>query len=460
MGGESFDTIIVGARCAGASLAVHLARAGQRVLLLDAAKLPGDQPLSTHFVSPVGMAWLDELGVGPEVRRLAPASHGVRIDLLSSRLEVPFRNGRSGHCLRRMHLDRLLQDAAVAAGADLRDQTKAVDLLREDGRVVGVVAERGGARTEHRARVVVGADGRNSRVAELAGAKEYLGYDNPRFGYWAYWPVTRAWDAEQRHLGACFAFDRQLMMRLVFQTDGDLLLIGAIPLVSELPAWKGRFEEAYLETLRASPLTAPLVEGNARQGDLVGALKLRYFFREAAGPGFALVGDAGLHKDPTPGYGITDALRDARNLAPAILAGGDAALVRYWRQRDVDSIELFSFAHDMGSAGYVNPLNERLYAKAMRTPVLLARLQAQSDREISPFEVVSPGLAVAATLGGLLAGRAAVVPAFLAAARRGAEVQRLRKECAEALAAASRAAPANAGPRAREASKSPEAVAP
>ena len=111
--------------------------------------------------------------------------------------------------------------------------------------------------------------------------------------------------------------------------------------MAELPSWKGRHEEKYLETLLASPVTAKLVEGNRREGKLLGLLSARYFFREAAGPGFALVGDAGLHKDPTPGFGITDALRDARSLGRAILTGDDAALVRYWRQRDVDSMNLF-----------------------------------------------------------------------------------------------------------------------
>jgi flavin-dependent dehydrogenase len=434
---ESFDTIIVGARCAGASLGAHLAKAGQRVLMLDAAKLPSDQPLSTHFVGPVGVAWLDELGVGEEVRRLAPPGHGVRIDLLSARLEVPFRNGRAGYCLRRLHLDRLLQENAVRAGAELRDQTKVVDLLRDDGRIAGVVAEHGGTRSEHRASVVIGADGRNSKVAELTGAKEYHGYDNPRFGYWAYWPITKAWTPDLRHLGAYFSFDEKRMMRLAFQTDGDLLLIGVVPLVSELAAWKGRFEEAYLADLRSSPTFAPFIENNVRRSDLIGLIKARYFFREAAGPGFALVGDAGLHKDPSPGLGITDALRDARNLARAVLAGGDAALIRYWRQRDVDSIDLFYFAEQMGNAGYINPLNERIYRKAMRTPDLIKRLQAQQERELSPFEVVSPRMAVAATLSGLLSGQTAIVPAFLAAAKRGGKVQQLRKQCQDALAAAS-----------------------
>jgi len=142
------------------------------------------------------------------------------------------------------------------------------------------------AQRQYRARVVVGADGRHSTVAELAGAKEYLGYDNPRFYYWAQWPDTPAWPEELRSFGS------------------------------------------YLETLRESPVIRPLLDGNAREGKLVGLQKSRFYFREAAGPGFALVGDAGLHKDPVPGYGMTDALRDGRNLGNAILAGGDDPLVR------------------------------------------------------------------------------------------------------------------------------------
>src|SRR5579862_4537297 len=117
MPGESFDTIVVGARCAGASLATHLAKAGQRVLLLDAAKLPSDQPISTHAVSPPGVDWLDELGVGDEVRRLCPPCHGIRLEMLTARLDIAYPAGRTALCLRRLHLDRILLDAAVRAGA-------------------------------------------------------------------------------------------------------------------------------------------------------------------------------------------------------------------------------------------------------------------------------------------------------------------------------------------------------
>ncbi len=435
MPSESFDTIIVGARCGGASLAIHLARAGQRVLLLDSAKLPGDQPISTHYVSPPGVAWLDELGVGAEVRRLSPPGHGLRLDMVGTVLDVRFREGSVGHCLRRLHLDRLLQEGATRAGAELRDQTKVVGVVREGGRVVGVEAVSDGSQRQYRAPLVVGADGRHSTVAELAGAKEYLGYDTPRFGYWAYWPVRPAWNAELRSLGSHIAFDDRSTIRFIFQTDGDLLLLGVTPLLSELPSWKGRHEEAYLEALRSSPMTAALVEGNAREGKLLGIQKARFCFREAAGPGFALVGDAGLHKDPTPGLGITDALRDARSLGRAILAGGDEELVRYWRQRDVDSIDLFHFAHDMSDPGYVNALNQLVFERAGRSPELRARLAAQVNREISPYDVVPVGTVLRMVLGAVLRGKLSVVPAFLAAGKRGTQVERARRERIEALAA-------------------------
>ena len=435
MSRESFDTIVVGARCAGAPVALQLARAGQRVLLLDGAKLPSDQPISTHVVSELGMDWLDELGVGAEVRRRSPGCKGLRIDLCGTVLDIPWRGGRTSHALRRLHFDRLLQEAAVSAGADLRDQSKVVGLVREGGRVVGVEAVHGSSKFVYRAPLVVGADGRRSDVAELAGAKEYLGYDNPRFGYWAYWPVNSAWTGAVRELGAWLAFDDRSNIRLVFQTDGDLLLIGVTPLMRELPSWRGRHEEAYLEALRAAPLTAALVDGNAREGDLVGLLKVRYGFREAAGPGFALVGDAGLHKDPTPGYGMTDALRDARNLSRAILAGGDDALVRYWRQRDVDSIDLFHFARGMADPSYVNPLNEVVFGLAARSPELLARLQAQARRELSPYDVVPMGTVLRGMAGAMLRGNFAVLPAFFTAGKRGATAQRARRERLDLLEA-------------------------
>jgi flavin-dependent dehydrogenase len=176
-------------------------------------------------------------------------------------------------------------------------------------------------------------------------------------------------------------------------------------------------------------VTASLVE-SPREGKLIGMLSSRFFFREAAGPGFALVGDAGLHKDPTPGLGITDALRDARSLARAILAPGDvdAAVVRYWRQRDVESIDLFHFARQLADPRYFSPLNRLVHQRAPSSPQVMARLSAQVDRELSPFEVLTPRIALRWVAGAALRGNLGVVRDFFAIGKQNAQVQRARAE--------------------------------
>ena len=169
---------------------------------------------------------------------------------------------------------------------------------------------------------------------------------------------------------------------------------------------------------------------------MLGLVKARYFFRQATGPGWALVGDAGLFKDPAPGLGISDALRDARSAARAILAGGDRALEGYWRQRDVDSLELFYFARDLGALDYNNALNQVVFARLAARPELSDRIRQVVERSISPFEAFSTGQVVGWTLGALLRGRFGVVKPFFAAGKRMASVKKelaVRERLARAL---------------------------
>jgi flavin-dependent dehydrogenase len=435
MTASDFDTIVVGARVAGAPLATLLARGGQQVLLLDADELPSDQPMSTHFVQPIGMDWLDELGVGARIRTLTPATRRLRFELLGHGLTIPFTGGRAGCCIRRSVIDPVLQEAAVAAGAELRDRTEVVGLVREGDRVVGVEA-RSGDRTEAlRARVVVGADGRNSTVAKLAGAKEYHGYDNTRFSYWGYWPATKAWTEapERAEFDALIEFGADRTVRFAFPCDGGLLMLSVAPELSALESYRGNHTAAFVETLRAGRHTRPLVEDNQPVAPIYGFKKLRFFFRDAAGPGFALVGDAGLHKDPTPGIGMTDALRDARNLARAILEGGDKALRRYHLQRDLDSLELFHFAKDLGDPSYINPLNELVFERAKTAPKIAERLALSIDRAISPQAAVPVRDVIGWTLGALLRGRFSVLPPFFATGKRNGELAKLRAQATERL---------------------------
>src|SRR5437899_932979 len=105
---QRYDVVIVGARCAGAALAIHLRRAGVSVTLVDSAVLPSDQPMSTHLVQPPGMDELDALGVGVHVHALAPALHASRFDFDGRTFVLRYGTGRAAHCLRREKLDALL----------------------------------------------------------------------------------------------------------------------------------------------------------------------------------------------------------------------------------------------------------------------------------------------------------------------------------------------------------------
>jgi hypothetical protein len=156
-------------------------------------------------------------------------------------------------------------------------------------------------------------------------------------------------------------------------------------------------------------------------------LDLRFYFRQAAGPGWALVGDAGLHKDPAPGLGISDAFRDAHALADAIDEGTDEALTAYWRQRDVASHELFHFAKDLGDVAYNSALTRLVFRKIGEYEWTRENVVKIHMRTIEPSAAFPLKYIVKWTLGGLLRGRIDLVRPFLRAGKRGAEVQKAKK---------------------------------
>jgi flavin-dependent dehydrogenase len=416
----TFDVVVVGARCAGAALATHLARGGASVALLDAARLPSDQGFSTHLIQPAGVDELDRLGLGDAVRAAAPAIEFFRQAFDDQEARLPFGPGRAARCLRREPLDALVQGAAVEAGAELRDRTRVCGLVRDrDGRVCGVEARRAGGPPERiSADLVVGADGRHSTVARLAGAREYLGYDGPRGGYWAYWERPPSWDP--REALSSFAGDGSWV---VFPTDGDLVLIAVAPPLARVRTWRGRHAEAYLDEVRAHARVASHLDGARPVTKVRGVVSSRYFFRASAGPGWALAGDAGHHKEFVVGLGITDALRDAHSLADAALAGRPSAIREWWRRRDVERIEMFHWARDLGRAQPVTPLQRMTAAGLAADTALQPRFGDVIDGRRSPYELVPTATALGWAARAVMRGEPGVLPALSAAGRRRARAK-------------------------------------
>jgi flavin-dependent dehydrogenase len=416
------DVIVVGARCAGATLATLLARAGVRTMLLDADGLPSDMPMSTHLIHPPGIDVLDEIGVGEAVRACTPATRVLRLRVQDADLYSSYPQGRASYCTRRVVVDRLLQDAAVAAGAELRDRHRVIDLVRDGERVAGVEVETPQGRQTLRANLVVGADGRHSRVARLTGVEEYLQFSMTRGGYFFYFPTPDIWREDPRYAG----YDMYIGwegdgLRYIFQCDGDRLLMVAGASREEASGWGADYRAKSLAYMAQSEVLRPLVEASEPLGRGIGILKYDCFYRRPVGPGFALVGDAGTAKDFVTGHGMAEAFLDARRLAAAILDGSDNAYQRFWLQRDVESLPLYFNAQWLGDIGFNDGVTSRVIAEQARKPQFADRICAVNDRSLSAFDAFPPRVLLSALSRAVLAGKLDVVPKFF---RTGARLRR------------------------------------
>ena len=425
MRAHDYDVIIVGARCAGATLAAFLARAGgAHVLLVDKDALPSEYVVSTHGISPAGMDVLDAVGVGDAVRAVTPPARVIRLNAEGTILDAQLPEGRAEYCPRRERLDGLLQQAAVNAGAELRDRSQVTSLIRHGDRVSGVRVLQGGREWLFTAGLVVGADGRHSTVARLVEAQEYLGYDAQRAAYWGYWDAPTFW-----HTDAAYRFDMYFShfggeTGVVFPTDHNQLLIGSWPSADRTASWRADPERTLCTVLASEPVIGPLLRQSRPVGKVRGTLKERFFFRTGVGNGWVLVGDAGHHKDFVIGDGITEALLQARSLAAAIAAGSDAELVRWWRARDVAALPWYQFGKEAGAPGLLPELLRVFFSRLAAHPTLKARIIEAVDRRQSPVDITLAWYVARWTLAAAMRGRPQVLADLLATAGRAAGTYR------------------------------------
>lgn len=318
MNKNNYDVIVVGARCAGAPTAMLLARRGHRVLVVDRAAFPSDT-VSTHVLHPRAGESLRRWGLlDAVVATGCPAVSTYRFDFGSFALSgtPASAEGLPAYAPRRTVLDKILVDAAVAAGAELRERFSVDTVLREDGVVVGIRGRQAdGTTVEARAAVVIGADGWSSKVAAAVGATEYQMTPPLQFAAYTYWrglPV----DGFETYIRP----DRG-MAAIATNHDETLLVVGWP--TAEAQAYKADVEANYLRTIDLVPDLARRVAA-ARRADRFRTGSVPNSFRQPYGPGWMLVGDAGYVKDPITAQGIPDAFDDAERAAAAlddVLAG-------------------------------------------------------------------------------------------------------------------------------------------
>ena len=374
-----YDVIIVGARCAGSPTAMLLARRGYRVLLLDKSRFPSDI-MSTHYIHLPGVALLKRWGVldalratnCPPITKVTLSFGGVAINPPPPPDDAPV---QETFAPRRTVLDKLLVEAALAAGADLREGFSVREIVMDGDRVTGVRgAAKGGVTVTEEARIVIGADGLHSKVAAVKPA-EYDTKPKFTFAYYTYWSGFPQ-DGAELHFG-------EESGALIFPThDGNACVATGGP-TEGFHEFRKDIEGNYLKALDAIPTVGERVRGAKREEPFVGTNDQPNYFRKPYGPGWALVGDAGYHRDFITGLGITDAFRDAQLLADAIDDGLaqrrplDEAMAGYEQRRNEVAKPLYDITCDIAGGETPEPEKFLQFGEAMRA------MMEEAEKEVS-----------------------------------------------------------------------------
>jgi 2-polyprenyl-6-methoxyphenol hydroxylase-like FAD-dependent oxidoreductase len=327
-----------------------LARAGHRVLLVDRAEFPSDT-LSTHLIHPTGVAALRRWGLLDRVTATGcPPLDTYWFDFgpfTISGTPRPCDGESTAYAPRRTVLDKLLRDAAAEAGVEVRERFGVDEIIIEDGAAVGIRG-RGddNSPVEERARVVIGADGRNSRVAKAVLPAEYHQKPALQWAYYTYWRDLPAARFE--------TFIRPYRGVAAIPTNDDLTLVIVGWPIEEATAYKADVEANYLRTIDMVPEFAARVRAATRVERFHGGA-VPNFFRQPFGPGWVLVGDAGYCKDPITAQGISDAFDDAEQCSAALddVFNGrrtfDQAMAVVHERRDARVLPIYEFTTNLAT---------------------------------------------------------------------------------------------------------------
>jgi len=378
-----FDVVVVGARCAGAATAMLLAEAGLRVLAVD-RQAYGSDTLSTHALMRPAVMQLSRWGLLDSVIRSgAPVIRSSTFHYGDEEVPVPIRPepGIPGLIApRRTVLDRVLVDAARDAGAMVLHDTTVHELTFDShGRVRGVVvADARGQIAKVAADLVIGADGFGSFVARRVGAPTLVtGRASVAhvFGYAA---------APKDLHGYHWYFGVNAAAALIPTNDGLACFVVSIP--------TSQFDSGFRADLvtHGQLKLATLAPELGTHGLAASVERLKAFrgapgrLRQAYGPGWLLVGDAGFFRDPLTSHGISDALRDAEGGATAVISGSEAALRRFQEERDSMAMPILAATDDISAFDWslANlPERHKQLSESMKAEVALLTARSQCRQQ-------------------------------------------------------------------------------
>jgi menaquinone-9 beta-reductase len=402
-GGSTYDAVIVGASLAGCVTATMLGRAGLRIALVEKSPDPNAfKRICTHFIQSSAVPTLQRLGVLGQLEQMGARRSRARIwsrwgwIMPPERPELP-----ASVNIRRERLDPFLRRlASETPGVELMLGMAAEELARdEQGAVVGVVSrDRGGARSTLKAPLTIGADGRDSTIAELAGVKTRR-LPHGRFAYAAYYEgPPPAGDPD----GSLWLLDPS--MAFAFPTDEGLTLYACMPTNDRLPEFRRDLERGLERFVSEIPDAPPILESR-RVSPVAGKLDMTNVLRAPVAPGLALIGDAALALDPLWGIGCGFALQMADWLADAVTPAlrGEQPLsqgLATYRKRHRASMREHAVAIvDYATGRRLNRGERLVFSAAARDPRLATTFEAFGTRNIAPRRFLASALPRALALG-------------------------------------------------------------
>jgi 2-polyprenyl-6-methoxyphenol hydroxylase-like FAD-dependent oxidoreductase len=381
-----YDVIVVGARVAGAATSMLLARAGLRVLTVDRVTFPSDT-VSSHQVQVPGVALLHQWGLLERLRAVGtPPTRRVRFDPGNVVLEGAFPSLEGVDTLyspRRIVLDAALIAAAREAGTEVIEGARVEELVSDSrDRVCGVrVAARDGRTLHATATLVIGADGKHSFVADRVRARRYRRRPVRAFACYGYFAGLPATVGE--------LYQRPNRSVAVFPTNDELTMVYIAGPIAEFESFRRDIEQSYLRTLDGCGDLGQRARSAVRVERLRTTPDQPNMFRTASGPGWALVGDAGVVMDSITAQGIANALRDADRLAKGIVAGIggaaplDRALVASGRLRDRQIVRMYDFTTQLAKFRPPNALGRQFFRSVHDRP-------GEVDRFLGAFAGITP----------------------------------------------------------------------
>jgi 2-polyprenyl-6-methoxyphenol hydroxylase-like FAD-dependent oxidoreductase len=289
---------------------------------------------------------------------------------------------------RRSVLDPILLNAAIREGVEFRPDFRVTALTFDADRADNVRVHSNATIAVETARIVIGADGRNSQIARMVNAGGYDVVQPLQGTYFAYWRNVKL-DRLELHV-------RPGRGIYAFPTNDELTLVGVNWAIADFKSAIADLDASYrLAIANCAPDLNMRLEGGSRESRFIGGA-IGNFLRKPWGSGWALVGDAGLTMDPCTAAGINNAFRDVELLVEAVTAGLSGthpmpdALAGYHAARDAASKPIYDFTCELAAFAPPSPAMAALLGSLMGNAEQTSRLLGVLAQTISPPDFFSP----------------------------------------------------------------------